>query len=83
MNITLNLNTILQALIIFGLVGGIRGIYTRFTKLGEKVDTINMGLKEVKVWKNEHQKADDSNHGDAKEDRRDLWSAVNELRKGD
>jgi|TARA_Y100000034_G_scaffold135929_1_gene209848 hypothetical protein len=81
MNIILDLNTIFQGLILFGLVGGIRGVYTRFTKLNDKVDQINGGLKEVKVWQTEHVKLDDIEHGAAKEDRRDLWSAINDIRK--
>ena len=80
MNIKIDLNMILQALMIFGLVGGIRGIYSRFADLNKKVDTINGGLKEVKVWKTEHTKLDEQNHDTAKEDRRDIWDAISNLR---
>ncbi len=47
------------------------------------VSTINGSIKALNVWKGEHIRQDDERHKDLKDEGKDQWTAINDLRKGE
>ncbi len=46
-----------------------------------EVGKINGGLGKLAVWAAEHEKKDDERYENEREDRRDLWAKLNEVKK--
>lgn len=76
---TVNLNTILQALILFALLGGVRGIYTKLKELADKITLTNGNIIKLQTWKTEHEKSEKEHYDEFKADRKTLWEKMDTL----
>ena len=65
-------NIVLQGLIVALLIGGVGGIFSMNTKLSK----MNGSIRELTVWKTDHNKQDDERHEKTLIDMRDLWEAI-------
>ena len=77
MNFTLDLNTLLQAIAIFLIIGGIKGIFS----INAKVSTICTRLGKIETWQTGHEKIDDERHAEAKTGLASVWERLNQIAK--
>jgi len=74
MNFTIDVNTILQGIILLAIGAGVRGIFSMNKKIGE----MNGSVRELVVWKEEHEKKDSERFGSIKDNFKAIWNKLND-----
>ena len=74
MNLAIDLNTILQGIILLAIGAGVRGIFSMNKKLGE----MNGSIRELNIWKEEHEKNDTERFGSIRDNFKAIWNKLDD-----